>query len=89
MVTAFLIIYLPESIQSPLPHPTTKSSEKYGVILLSYIKMKTCVTDTVMTIKDCEGSIFIFWWWGQGAVVMMVAMVPAVMVLVSVTAVLL
>jgi len=41
-----------------------------------------------MKIKDCEGGLFIFWCWGQGAVAM-VAMVPAVMVLVSVTAVLL
>ena len=50
--------------------------------------MKTCIIDSVMEIKDCEGGLFVFWWWGRGAVVM-VAMVPAVMVLVSVTAVLL
>jgi hypothetical protein len=50
--------------------------------------MKTCIIDTVMKIKDREHGLFIFWWWGRGAVAM-VAMVPAVVVLVSVTAVLL
>jgi hypothetical protein len=65
--------------------PPTKSSEKYGVILLSHTKMKTCIIDTVMKIKDCEGGLFIFWWWEWEAMAM-VAMVPAV---VSITAVLL
>jgi len=78
-----LIIYLPESIQSP-----TKSPEKYGVILLLHTKMKTCITDTVMKVKDYEGGLCTFWWWRRGAVTM-VAMVPAVVVLISVTAVLL
>jgi hypothetical protein len=83
MVAAFLILYLPESVQPP-----TKSPEKSGVILLSHIKMKTCIIDTLMKIKDCDGGLFTFWWWRQGAVVMD-AMVPAVVVLMSVTAVLL
>jgi hypothetical protein len=60
MVAAFLIIYLPESIQSP----PTKSSEKYGIILLSHTKMKICIIDTVMKLKGCEGGLFIFCWWG-------------------------
>jgi len=50
--------------------------------------MKTYIIDTVMKIKDCEGGLFTFWWWRRGAVAM-VAMVPAVVVLMSVTPVLL
>jgi hypothetical protein len=40
-----------------------------------------------MKIKVCEGGYFIFWWWGWRAV-RMVAKVSALVVLVSVTALL-
>jgi hypothetical protein len=74
-------IYLNQYIPCP-----TKSSEKFGVILLSHTKMKTCVIDIDLKIKGCE-VYFIFWWWGWRAGAM-VARVPALVVLVSVTSLL-